>query len=72
MKKITVMFLPQSWVLQSSVSSGSSPCSIQVFPLFFGEGLVQVLDRRLVPPPQVAVHFVHSVHSVYAPSISKM
>ena len=69
-----VLFLQHSSVLHSLDSSGgpSCSCSVQVFPLFFGEGLVQVLDRRLVPPPQVAVHSVHSVHSVYPPSISKM
>ena len=71
---ITVMFLRQPWVLQSSVSSGGPSCSCctQVFPLFFGEGLVQFLERCLVPPPQVAVHSVHSDHTVYPPSISTM
>ena len=64
-RKRTVMFLPHFFVLQFSVSiAGPSFCLTQVFPLFFGLGLVQVLECRRVPPPQVAVHSVHLDHSV--------
>ena len=63
--------LPQGWVLHSlDCFSSPSPCSLQVFPPCSGFGLVQVRDCHWTPPPQVAEHSDHLLHSEYPPSIS--